>query len=657
LTVQARLQDAADDPVTGVLGAAFPTGADSAQKAGSDREKSMNGIHRPDNGRELNPPYGGALVNLQVGPERAAELKAAAHGLISLDLAPRQLSDLEMLATGAFSPLTSFMGQADYEAVCARMRLADGRFWPIPVTLDAPLKFAESLAPGQAIALRDAEGALMAVLTVTEVWQPDKGAEAQCLYGTRSVGHPAVNHLLNVVGEAYIAGALEVVELPVHHDFVPLRQTPAAVREQLRRRAAVRVVGYQPRYLMHRAHVEFTKRTGYLKDAVLLIQAAVGRRGLSEPDHFSRVRALSAVLSHYSTQAAHFNLMDLSPRYAGPRAAPWHAIIHKNFGCSHFIVEHDYDDQGEGTTGEPLYGQYRALESVQWHAHEIGIEAVPFRNLVQEEDQPERLLSPGRARRRLKQADRPASGQQASEIAHWFSYPAVLEEWQKTWRQGFTLFFTGLSGAGKSTLAQVLYARLKEFEARPVTLLDGDVVRKHISSELGFSREHRDINVLRQGYVASLITRHGGIALCAPIAPYANTRAHVRALIEEHGDFIEIYVATPLKVCETRDRKGLYARARAGLIKNFTGVSDPYEMPVNPEIVIDTSLQSANEAAEKIIAYLAAQGHLTAPARTAAEGAARRDPATLWKHPGDALRASEPTGATGPAVRPGTPRS
>ncbi len=619
----------------------------------------MGGIHRLGTGRELNPPYGGVLVNLLVSPERGKELKAAAHKLPSLDLAPRQISDLEMLATGAFSPLTSFMGQADHEAVCARMRLADGRFWPIPVMLDVPLKFAESLAPDQAIALRDAEGTLAAVLMVTEIWQPDKGTEAQCLYGTRSLNHPAVNHLFNVVGEAYVAGKLEVVELPTHHDFVPLRQTPAAVREQLQRQAAVRVVGYQPRQLMHRAHVEFTKRTAYLKDATLLIQAAVGRRGLSEPDHFSRVRALCAVLGHYSTQVAHFNLMELSPRYAGTRAAPWHAIIQKNFGCTHFIVEHDYDDQGEAATGEPMYGQYRALESVLWHAHEIGIEAVPFRNLVHEEDQPERLLSPGHARRRMKQADRPTSSQQASEIAHWFSYPAVLEEWQKTLRQGFTLFFTGLSGAGKSTLAQVLYARLKEFGARPVTLLDGDIVRKHISSELGFSREHRDINVLRQGYVASLITRHGGIALCAPIAPYANTRAHVRSLIEEHGDFIEIYVATPLTVCEDRDRKGLYARARAGLIKNFTGVSDPYETPISPEIVIDTSLQSANEAADKILAYLATQGHLTSPAKTATEGAVKRDPATLWRRPaGDVVRASSQNdGVTRLPVRPDTPRS
>jgi sulfate adenylyltransferase len=589
----------------------------------------MSGIHRPGTARELNAPYGGTLVNLQVGAARAAELKAASCDLPSLDLAPRQLSDIEMLATGAFSPLNSFLGRADYEAVCTGMRLADGRLWPVPVTLDIPRTSAEKLSVGQRVALRDAEGTLIAVLTVAEMWQPDKGAEAQSLYGTRAVAHPAVNHLLNVAGEIYVSGALEVVEPPVHHDFTALRRSPAGVRETLRRRGVTRVIGYQPRHLMHRAHVEFTRRAANLNDAVLLIQAAVGRRNLSEPDHFSRVRALGVVLNHYPARTACLNLMELSPRHCGPRSALWHAIVHRNFGCSHFVIGHDYDDQGEGATGEPLYGQYRALESVQWHAREIGVEPVALRHLVQEEDQPERYLSP-QPRRRGRDGLRLAPGQTA-ETVHWFSYPAVFEEWNKTRRHGFTLFFTGLSGAGKSTLAQILYARLREQEARPVTLLDGDVVRKHLSSELGFSREHRDLNVLRQGFVASLATRHGGIAICAPIAPYARTREQVRAMVEEHGDFIEIHVATPLEVCESRDRKGLYARARAGLIRNFTGVSDPYEAPTNPEIVIDTALQSAGAAVEKILAYLGEQGHLSSrEAAPAEDQTGRRDPAASW---------------------------
>lgn len=617
----------------------------------------MSGAQRLGTSRALNQPYGGTLVNLRVSPDRAAELKAVSRDLVSLDLSPRHLADLEMLATGVFSPLRSFMGQADYKAVCAGMRLADGRLWPIPVTLDASLKFAEKISPGQSIALRDDEGTLMAVLTLSEIWQPDRGAESQCLYGTRSFTHAAANQLLNANGDACITGELEVVELPVHHDFAPLRQAPAEVRVQLARRNVTRVVGYHPRHLMHRAHVEFTKRTTYLKDAVLLIQAVVGRKGLNDADHFARARALCAVLDHYSSRVACLNLLELSPRYSGARTALWHAILHKNFGCSHFIVEHDYDDQGEGATGSPLYGQYHGIDSVTWHAQEIGIEVVPFRNLVLEEDQPEKLLSPRGASRRMKGRIRETSHERNAEIAHWFSYPVVLEEWRKTLRHGFTLFFTGLSGAGKSTLAQVLYARLKEHEARPVTLLDGDIVRKNISSELGFSREHRDINVLRQGYVASLITRHGGIAICAPIAPYANTRAQVRAMVEEDGDFIEIYVATPLNTCETRDRKGLYARARAGLIKQFTGVSDPYETPVNPEIVVDTSLQSANEAADKILAYLTAQGYLIREGKAEAEQAkTKRDPATLWASTsGNVLSLTPSSGDAGRALGSGKP--
>jgi sulfate adenylyltransferase len=613
----------------------------------------MRGInHWPGDTKELNAPYGGRLVNLLAGAGRAAELKAAARDLPSFDLSPRQLCDIEMLATGAFSPLTSFLGRADYEAVCAGMRLADGRLWPVPVTLDLPAAVAEKLSPGQRLALRDAEGTLIAVLTVAEMWCPDKGAEAQCLYGTRAVTHPAVNHLLNACGEVYLSGALEVVELPVHHDFTALRAGPAEVRDRMQRRGVTRLIGYQPRRLMHRAHVEFTRRTAYLNEAVLLIQAAVGRRSLSEPDHFPRVRALAAVLDHYAPQVVQLNLMELAPRYCGPGAALWHAIIQKNFGCSHFIIEHDYDDVGEGATGEACYGQYRALESVQWHAREIGIEPVALRHLVQEEDQPERYLSP-RGRRRARGGLRLAPGQTA-EMVHWFSYPAVFEEWNKSLRHGFTLFFTGLSGAGKSTLAQVLYARLREAEARPVTLLDGDVVRKHLSSELGFSRAHRDLNVLRQGFVASLLTRHGGIAILAPIAPYAHTREQVRAMVEEHGDFIEICVATPLAVCERRDRKGLYARACAGLIGNFTGVSDPYEAPVNPEIVIDTSLQTVAEAVEKILGYLREQ-ELLAPPETAAVSQAngRGDPARLWTA---ASGVAPPWGATTDAAVRHAPR-
>lgn len=588
----------------------------------------MSSTHRLGTGKELNPPYGGTLINLQVSPERVIELKTASREYISIDLSPRHLCDIEMLATGAFSPLTSFMGQADYESVCAQMRLADGRLWPIPITLDVSRTIADKLKPNQMVALRDAEGTLVAVLTVAEMWQPDRPAEAQNLYGTRSMTHPAVSHLMNAVNEIYISGKLEVVELPQHHDFVAERATPAAVRAQLRRQAAGRVVAYQPRHLMHRTHVDFTKRTAYLSDTVLLIQAVVGRKSLSEPDHFARVRALSAVRNYYSSQIVQLNLLELSPRYCGARASLWHAIVHKNYGCSHFIVEHDYDDQGEGATGEALYGHYRGLDSVQWHAQEVGIEVVPLRHLVQEEDQPEKFLSPRRSKRRMQDTLRLGTNQ-ASEIANWFSYPKVLEEWRKTQRHGFTLFFTGLSGAGKSTLAQVLCARLKEREERPVTLLDGDVVRKHLSSELGFSREHRDINVIRQGYVASLITHHGGIALCAPIAPYAATRSQVRAMVEEHGDFIEIFIATPLKVCESRDRKGLYARARAGLIKNFTGVSDPYEEPQNPEIAIDTSLQSINEAVEKILSHLTVQGYLTTKV-VVDEVKIKAGTATLW---------------------------
>jgi len=556
-------------------------------------------------------PHGGKLVDLMADPARVALIKTVARDLVSIDLTCRQMADLEMLATGVFSPLESFMGKADYESVCAQLRLADGKLWPLPVTLEVSAKTAEKISMGQIMALRDAEGALVAVMTVSEIWKPDRLLEAQNVYATQLPSHPEVSHLLHIKEDVCITGKLEVVELPIHYDFVSRRLTPAQVRAQFLKQGTHRVIGYQPRALMHRAHVEFSKSAAYTNDAALLIQASVGRRDHGDVDHFSRTRALLAAMDQYAMPIATLNVLELSPRFAGVRSALWHALIQKNFGCSHFILEHDYDDHGAQATGQPCYGQYQGLEALVRYSTEIGLQVLPFRNLVLEEDQPEKLLLPRGANRRMKGRNRSVTPEQKAEVAHWFSYPSVLEEWHKSLRHGLTLFFTGLSGAGKSTLAQIVYARLKEREAHPVTLLDGDVVRKNISSELGFSREHRDINVLRQGYVASLITRHGGIAICAPIAPYANTRAKVRAMVEDVGDFVEIYVSTPLATCESRDRKGLYARARMGMIKQFTGVSDPYEIPAQPELEIDTSQLSTEAAVDHILAFLAEHGYMT----------------------------------------------
>lgn len=548
----------------------------------------------------LTTAYGGSLVNLLAGSARAAEIKRASADFPSLDLTARQLCDLELLITGAFSPLTGFLGRADYEAVCAQMRLADGRLWPMPITLDISLAFADQVRIGEPIALRDLEGTMIAVLTPEELWEPDKKAEAEQLFGTTAETHPEVRYLFHHTNPVYVAGILEAVQPPTHYDFTAFRNPPAVTRSLLAAQDVPQVIGFQPARLIHRVHVECTRRMAADHQAAILINAAMGHCCVDDGHYAARVRSYRAVLDYYGSNPVQLNLMPLARRVCGPRAALWHAVINKNYGCSHFVVEHDYAGQGPHASGEPLYGRYTAQELVRRHEDELGVKMLALCDLVREEDRVERYLHPSK-----KYARQP---EQANEISEWFSYPQVLAELRRSFparaQQGFTVFFTGLSGAGKSTIANILETKLRERDHRPVTLLDGDVVRKHLSAGLGFSREHRDINVCRIGFAASLVTKSRGIAICAPIAPYASTRVEVRTMIEQHGGFIEVYVATPLEVCEARDCKGLYAKARAGLIKEFTGISDPYEPPSQPEVVIDTACLSPEEAAEQVLHYL-----------------------------------------------------
>lgn len=551
-------------------------------------------------------PHGGSLVDLLVSPTRAAELKADSKTYPSFDLNTRQLGDLELLTNGSFSPLSGFMGQRDYEAVLSGMRLANGVLWPVPVTLDVAAAVADKWQSGERIALRDPEGTMIAVLTIREMWRPDKLAEAEHLYGTAKSTHPQVRHLLEHVQEIYVAGRLEAVQSPTRYDFTSLRRTPATVRARQIRPS----VGYLPTHLMHRKHVEFTRAAAERQGATLLINAPIGGDEMGGAWGFHRVRCYKAVMDQYPSGMATLNVLPLTRRHCGPRDGLLNAIISKNYGCTDVVIEHDYDQRAESTAPPAKYGSYSTQELVGNHTDELGVKVVGLRDLVFEEDRVEHFLSSTSATfaapvRRLVQS---LTETEKQAIVDYFSYPAVVEELRRfhppKGQQGITIFFTGLSGSGKSTISNVLFARLAERDDRPITLLDGDLVRKHLSSELGFSREHRDINVRRIGYAASLITKNRGIAICAPIAPYEKTRADVRAMIEAHGAFIEVYVATPLEVCEERDRKGLYAKARAGLVKEFTGISDPYEAPIAPEITIKTTEVSAEEAADVIVQYL-----------------------------------------------------
>ena len=562
-------------------------------------------------------PHGGRLVDLMASSSRLAEIKEASREWPSWDLTPRQLCDLELLMSGGFSPLEGFMGSADLESVCEKMRLADGTLWPMPITLDVPEEVARATEPGTALALRDPEGVMLAVLHVSEVFQPDLVRQAEQVFGTTSALHPGVDHLLTRSHPWYLAGRVEGVERPHHYDFVGLRHTPAELRAELARRGWQRIVAFQTRNPLHRAHQELTMRAASEHEASLLIHPVVGMTKPGDVDHYTRVRCYEAVLSGYPRDTVMLSLLPLAMRMGGPREAVWHAIIRKNYGCTHLIVGRDHAGPGADASGTPFYGPYDAQELLARHADELGVEMVPFQQMVYVEDRdayspidevPEGArtldISGTELRRRL------AEGR---EIPEWFTFPAVAEELRRSYpprsQQGFTVFFTGLSGSGKSTIANALLVRLLEMGGRPVTLLDGDLVRKNLSSELGFSKEHRDLNIRRIGFVAAEITKNGGIALCAPIAPYDSLRRDVREVITAGGGFVLVHVATPIDVCEARDRKGLYAKARAGLIESFTGISDPYEVPDDADIVIDTTDVTPGEAVQKLVLHLEHEGY------------------------------------------------
>jgi sulfate adenylyltransferase len=566
----------------------------------------------------LIPPHGGELIDLIAKPERLAELKAASREYPSWDLTGRQLCDLELLSNGGFSPLRGFMSKADYEGVCKNMRLASGVLWPVPITLDVTEAFAQTLKPGVRVALRDPEGVMLAVLQVEEIWQPDREAEAKAVFGTKSKVHPGVDYLLSKANPWYVGGSLEGTQLPSHYDFKNLRLTPAEQRAEFARLGWRKVVAFQTRNPMHRAHVELTFRAAKQVEANLLIQPSVGMTKPGDVDYFTRVRCYQLLLSKYPAGTAKLGLLPLAMRMGGPREAIWHALIRKNYGVTHFIVGRDHAGPGKDSDGKPFYGPYEAQETFKKHQADIGVAMVPFSMMVylEEKDQyvPDNEVPKDSRVLNISGTELRDRLNEGREIPAWFTYPEVVKELRRSFpprhKQGLTIFFTGLSGSGKSTIANVLITKFLEVGGRPVTLLDGDLVRKNLSSELGFSKEHRDINIRRIGYVASEITKNGGIAICAPIAPYDATRKHVRQTIEPHGGFILVHIATTVETCEQRDRKGLYAKARAGILKEFTGISDPYEAPADADVTIDTGELSAEEAAQEILLHLERQGFI-----------------------------------------------
>jgi sulfate adenylyltransferase len=555
---------------------------------------------------------------LVVDGERAEVLKKIARDLPDITLTERQSCDLELLANGALAPLKGYMVRSDYESVLDRMRLQDGTLWPLPVCLDVPELKARSLEAGQSVALRDLEGFLLAVMHVEDIWAMDRAKEAQQLFGTTERDHPGVKQLYEGTADYYLGGALEVVSLPLHFDFQQLRRTPEEVRDSFAKLGWRRIVGFQSKQPVHRFQFEITLKAMRQAKANLLLMPAVGVTHPGDFDYYTRVRCFREVARRYPPDAMQTNLLPLVDRAAGPRNALLHCIIAKNYGCTHFIVGHGHGTPVRSDNGEPWYEPDASQQITQGISDELGLEVMPFKEMVylpfedeyrfvdDVDGQSHKVSLSGRDIR-----ERIRTGRQ---VPSWATFPEVLTELRRSYppprQQGLTVFFTGLSGAGKSTLAKILYCRFLELGDRPVTLLDGDIVRQNLSSELSFSKEHRDINVRRIGFVASEITKNRGIAICAPIAPYESTRNEIREAIEAYGGFIEVHVATPIGECQKRDRKGMYAKAFAGLIKGFTGVDDPYEEPQTPELRIDTTGRRPNECAKEILLLLGEKGYL-----------------------------------------------
>ena len=525
------------------------------------------------------------------------KLKAEANNYPSLQLSDRHLCDLELVINGGFDPLIGFMAQIDYDSVVSDMRLSDGSLWPMPITLDVDDKFVSKISNNPKITLRDKEGFILAILTIQDIWKPDLEFEAQSVFGTRDTKHPGVHYLLNISNKNYIGGKIERVSSPHHYDYQELRHTPDELKSIFKNKNWDKIIAFQTRNPIHRAHFELTTKAMKELDANLLIHPVVGMTKPGDVDHFTRTRCYEHIMKEYPKSTAFLSLLPLAMRMGGPKEALLHAKVRKNYGCTHLIVGRDHAGPGLDSNNEPFYGPYEAQDILKSYQDELGIEMVPFKFMVfipkvetfkaiDDVDQGEeyKTLSGTELRQLLDKG---------KGIPEWFTFRSVAHELELSnpplTKRGLTIFFTGLSGSGKSTLANGLVTRFLEEGSRPVTLLDGDIVRTNLSSELGFSKEHRSINIKRIGYVASEITKNGGIAICAPIAPYQEDRLYNRKLISKEGGYIEIFVNTPIEKCEERDSKGLYALAREGKIKEFTGVSDPYEEPLDAEIVVNSS--------------------------------------------------------------------
>ena len=555
---------------------------------------------------------------------RREKLANEAETLPAIVLNERQLCDLELILNGGFSPLEGFMNEKDYNGVVQKNRLADGALFSMPICLDLEKEEIDELGikAGKRVTLRDSrDDRNLGIMTVDDVYKPDKKKEAKEVFGG-DPDHPAIKYLFKVAGDYYVGGKIEAIDRLMHYDYVGLRYTPAELRLHFDKLGWSKVVAFQTRNPMHRAHRELTVRAARQRQANVLIHPVVGMTKPGDIDHFTRVRVYQALLPRYPNGMAVLGLLPLAMRMGGPREAIWHAIIRKNHGATHFIIGRDHAGPGKNSKGEEIYGPYDAQYAVEEFRDELGIEVVPFQQMTYlpdtdeykpKDEVPKEIktldISGTELRRRLRTG---------GDIPEWFSYPEVVRVLRESHpprnKQGFTVFLTGLTNSGKDAIARALNVTLNQQGGRSVSLLLGETVRSELSTELGFSREDRDRNIGRIGFVASELTRAGAAVIAAPIAPFEGSRKAARELVEKHGSFYLIHVATPLEYCEKTDKRGIYAAARAGKIKGFTGVDDPYEDPKGKEadLVVDVSKENVRTAVHQIVLLLEAEGLLDA---------------------------------------------
>lgn len=543
----------------------------------------------------------------------------------------RQLCDFELIVNDAFYPLTGFMKENDYNSCVRTMRLQDGTLWSMPITLFINQQQRDEFISLDHVVLKHESGLILGVMDIRapgSIYKPNIALECRNVYGTDDDNHPYVNIQNEYLKNGYcyyIGGTIVEYKLPPHYDFVELRCTPKETKSCFEKSRWGSVIGFQTRNPMHRSHYELTQYALKVagEGSKLLLHPVVGITQDCDVNYHTRVKCYKQLMKYYGENVAQLCLLPLSMRMAGPREAVWHAQIRKNYGCTHFVVGRDH--AGPSCTkkdGSRFYGPYDAQDLLMQYATEIEIIPIISKLIVYAIPRLEKNLLKG-AYMEIDNVDKKEnvvmeiSGSKQREMLRkgkdiplWFSFPEIANILKKSYKplheQGFTLYFIGLSGSGKSTISNFVMARLFEFTDRKVTYLDGDVVRQNLSKGLGFSKEDRSTNVRRIGFLCSEITKHGGIAIAANIAPYNEDRLFNRRLISEHGNYIEVFVNTPLEECERRDVKGLYKLARQGVIKQFTGISDPFEIPQDCDIVLNG--KNIEQSVLTVIDYLIDQG-------------------------------------------------